>query len=143
MSKNVTLANDSLVLHSGQQETHTLLSHYRHFGLDDFLELSFVLKIDKLVFPDTKFDAKHHGLNALFFQFSNHPGLDNHDFLAHDQITFHGLVVMLVQHNSHHEEQQNQETFFITWRHFGQRTTVHRDYVAVLFDTKRKFNRQK
>lgn len=143
MSKNVTLTNDSLVLHSGQQEMQTLMSHYRPFGLDDFLELSFILSIDRMVFPGSKFDLNHHGLNAVFFQFSNHPGLNTHDFLAHDKITFHGLVVMLVQHNSHDEEGQNNETFFITWRNFGQRTTVHRDYVTLLFDHKRLLNRQK
>ena len=141
LSKNIKLRNDSIIIHSGTPVTHTLLTHLHDFGLDDYIELSFTIKIDKMLFAQQFLTQIHQGMNCVFFQFSPELGIMKHDFLAHDTVSFHGLVIMFIQHNSHDSETDNNETYFITSRYFANKTTVYRDYISVLFNTKGKLIR--
>ena len=135
------MKEDSVLIHPGTPETRTLLSHLRGFGLDDYIELSFVLQINKLIYENDSFEKDHHGLNGLFFQFSTKPGLNTHNFLSADELTFHGLVVMLIQHNSHEKTTENNDTFFITTRYFSKPMTLKREYISVLFESKGEVKR--
>ena len=117
------------------------MSHLQSFGLDDFIELSFLMEINEHVFPNETFIENHSGINGLFFQFSPEPGIATSDFLSHDDLTFHGLVVMLIQHNSHVDQAANKRTYFVTYRYFEKKTTVKRDYINILFDVKGELTR--
>jgi hypothetical protein len=80
--------------------------------------------------------------NGFFMQLSAQPDSLNASFDDADSITLTGLVLMIVSHDSHNELNQNEQTYFATYRFFPKPTTLSREYISVIFDTKGSVIRQ-
>lgn len=99
------------------------------------------MKVDKMMATANVNDDSHDKMNGLFMQFSPALGGLDTGFSDPDTVTFHGLVIMIMSHDSHNDLAQNEQTYFITYRHFPQPTMLKRSYISVLFDRRGLLNR--
>ena len=137
----ITAEEDSILLNGGLPTTKTLLANPKSLSYDDYLEINLKMKIDKMMATANSNEDVHDKMNGVFIQFA--PALSGLDagFSDPDSITFHGLVIMIMSHDSHNDLNQNEQTYFATYRHFPQPTVVKREYISVLFDKRGQLTR--
>jgi hypothetical protein len=138
----VTLGENSIVLHNGYPNQKSQIANPRSLNYDDYVEINIKAKIDKMMANAKTNESAADRMNGFFMQLTSQPDALNPQFDEADSITLNGLVLMILSHDSHNELSQNEQTYFVTYRYFPRPTTLSREYITVLFDTKGKLSRQ-
>lgn len=132
----MTVSENVIVLHNGYPNQKTQMANPRSLNYDDYLEIFLKAKIDKMMASSKSNETAADRMNGFFIQLSGHPDSLDASFEDPDTLTLNGLVIMILSHDSHNELNQNEQTYFVTYRFFPRPTTLSREYITILFDKK-------
>jgi len=138
----VTLGENSVLLHNGYPNQKTQIGNPRSLNYDDYVEINIKAKIDKMMANSKSNESASDRMNGFFIQLSSQTDSLDPRFDESDSITLNGLVLMILSHDSHNELSQNEQTYFVTYRYFPRPTTLSREYITILFDSKGELIRQ-
>ena len=124
-----------MIFHNGMVDTKTALTLFKSLNYDDYFEVVFdtifVKKVSNV--DNTTSDNQK---NIFMIQFL--PNLMNvfqKDLNTNNKtILLHGLVLMLMTHDTSNDVTNNQQSYFFTYRFFGKPQELKRDYLNIIFD---------
>lgn len=100
--------NGKVIFHNGQPNQKSVAFHYSPLHYDDYVEMSLKVRFDKKISQSMN-EQEEDKTNVFIIQFlPQYPKEAFRDLNDSSSVTLEGFTIMLVTHDSHNDNSQNQ-----------------------------------